>query len=396
MHARSLTLSVASLLAGAACLTAAESDVKVVLTGIVHFNGRSRALVELSGPGTRGNSTKPILSAGERIGNVEVREINPQAGQIRIVNSGEESILTLDGKATTSPRTFHFKAADSAQLLEIYQELAGRTLVRASTLPAFKFSGKTENMAADDALRFLESALLGKGIALDQRGDKFVLAVRSGRLEPLAFIADPPLANAAPDAHAAEEVILPGQIRFQDADPIHALEIYQELTGRTVLRPHRLGGGRITVRSQTPQTRAEAIWMLGTALSLADISVVPQGEKFVFALPGGTNVVAPAIASDRAPSTASGREPLPAGALKFSPAESGHVLGIYANLTGRRVADTPIPAARFDLRSQTLLTVDEARFALDAVAALNQVRFVPVGDDQVTLTAVTPIRADTP
>ncbi len=82
-----------------------------------------------------------------------------------------------------------------------------------------------------------------------------------------------------------EEVFPPGLIKFQDADIGQVLDIYQELTGRTVMRPNNLPATKITIRSQTQLTRREAVQALDSILSLNQISMVPQGEKFVKAVP---------------------------------------------------------------------------------------------------------------
>jgi general secretion pathway protein D len=93
-------------------------------------------------------------------------------------------------------------------------------------------------------------------------------------------------AGAAP-ANPEDEVFPPGLIKFSEADLSQVLEIYQELTGRTVLKPANLPQAKITIRSQTQLTRAEAIQALDSILSMNQITMVPQGEKFVKAVPQG-------------------------------------------------------------------------------------------------------------
>jgi type II secretory pathway component GspD/PulD (secretin) len=83
----------------------------------------------------------------------------------------------------------------------------------------------------------------------------------------------------------AEEVFPPGLIKFQEADISQVLDVYQELTGRTVMRPANLPATKVTIRSQTPLTRKEAIQALDSILSLNGISMIPIGEKFVNAVP---------------------------------------------------------------------------------------------------------------
>jgi type II secretory pathway component GspD/PulD (secretin) len=85
-------------------------------------------------------------------------------------------------------------------------------------------------------------------------------------------------------ADPADEIIPPGQIKFADADIAQVLEIYQELTGRTVLKPSSLPAVKISIRTQTALTRAEAVLALDSILSMNGISMVLQGTKFVKAV----------------------------------------------------------------------------------------------------------------
>jgi general secretion pathway protein D len=80
------------------------------------------------------------------------------------------------------------------------------------------------------------------------------------------------------------EILPPGLIKFQDADIAQVLEIYQELTGRTVLKPSSLPATKISIRTQTELTRAEAVQALDSILSMNGITMVPQGTKFVKAV----------------------------------------------------------------------------------------------------------------
>ena len=101
-------------------------------------------------------------------------------------------------------------------------------------------------------------------------------------------IGDPNAAAAAKPANPEDEVFPPGLIKFSEADLSQVLEIYQELTGRTVLKPASLPAAKISIRSQTQLTRAEAVQALDSILSMNGIAMVPQGDKFVKAVPEGT------------------------------------------------------------------------------------------------------------
>ena len=89
--------------------------------------------------------------------------------------------------------------------------------------------------------------------------------------------------NAA--ATGGEEVFPPGLIKFSEADLGQVLDIYQDLIGRTLLRAPSLPPAKITVKSQTPLTRTEAINMLDSILAMNQIATTFQGTKFIKVVP---------------------------------------------------------------------------------------------------------------
>src|SRR5207342_3064056 len=82
--------------------------------------------------------------------------------------------------------------------------------------------------------------------------------------------------NAVPD-----DTLPAGTINFPATDLNQVLQIYAELVGRTVLRPTSLPAPTITLKTQTPLTRREAIQAFDAVLALNGIAVVNVGDKFV-------------------------------------------------------------------------------------------------------------------
>jgi len=95
-----------------------------------------------------------------------------------------------------------------------------------------------------------------------------------------------------------EATFAPGMIKFQDSDLLQVLDIYQDLTGRTVVRPNSLPATKVSVRSQTPLSRKEAVQLLDTVLAMNGITMIPQGEKSVKAVPQATAPTEAAIFQD--------------------------------------------------------------------------------------------------
>lgn len=72
---------------------------------------------------------------------------------------------------------------------------------------------------------------------------------------------------------------------FRQATLDQIFEQYSLLTGRTILRPGNLPAAQITIKTQTPLTRNEAIQALESVLALNGIAMVTVGEKFIKAVP---------------------------------------------------------------------------------------------------------------
>ncbi len=80
------------------------------------------------------------------------------------------------------------------------------------------------------------------------------------------------------------DVLAPGVIKFIDGDLLQVLDVYQELSGRTVVRSTTLPLVKVSVRSQTPLNRIEALQLLDTALAQNGVTMIPEGTKVVKAV----------------------------------------------------------------------------------------------------------------
>ncbi len=75
----------------------------------------------------------------------------------------------------------NFPAVDISQVLQIYAELVGRTVLRATALPAQQITLKTQTaLTRSEAIQALDSVLAMNGITMVNVGDKFVKAVQQG------------------------------------------------------------------------------------------------------------------------------------------------------------------------------------------------------------------------
>jgi type II secretory pathway component GspD/PulD (secretin) len=75
-----------------------------------------------------------------------------------------------------------------------------------------------------------------------------------------------------------------GALNFQNADLTQVLAIYQDLSGRTVIRGN-VPMPTITVQSHTPLNRIQALQLLDTVLAEQGIAMVLSGDLAVKAVP---------------------------------------------------------------------------------------------------------------
>jgi type II secretory pathway component GspD/PulD (secretin) len=77
----------------------------------------------------------------------------------------------------------------------------------------------------------------------------------------------------------------PGEINFKNVQVQEFLQIYQEISGRTVVTSSSLPGVAITLRNQTSVTRVEALRLFDTALAMNGIAMVFSADNAVKAVP---------------------------------------------------------------------------------------------------------------
>ena len=153
----------------------------------------------------------------------------------------------------------------------------------------------------------------------------------------------PGLAAGAGAEKGKDEDMLPaGMIKFQDADIGQVLEIYQELTGRTVLKPSSLPATKVSIKTQTELSRTEAIQALDSILSMNGITMVPQGTKFV-----------KAVAEAQAGNAAGGLNDIPGDLLPDSGTYITHVI----QLTNASPNDVMPVLTPFSKAPNSILTI---------------------------------------
>lgn len=76
-----------------------------------------------------------------------------------------------------------------------------------------------------------------------------------------------------------------GMLKLADADLDQVLNLYQEVSARTVIRGSHLGPVKISLHNQAPLTRVETLQLLDTTLADHGITMVLVGDAFIKAVP---------------------------------------------------------------------------------------------------------------
>jgi len=348
------------------------------LVGIVNATNKPQAVLVMPrlptpdfwGPGF------PQLHAGEATGGFDVRSIDPASGTVRLGHTkwAQETDVKLARLEAGQNYALHFERAPLTSAIDTYQNLSGRTVIHSPQLVEADIDIHISNMPRAEVLTALAKALEAHDTWLIPYADKYAFALPA-RHKALAESIPPP--RPAPVEGFA---IPPGLIKFTSADLVQVLEFYTQLSGRTVLRPSNLPGTKVTLSTQTPLSRAEAIWVMEAALRVSALITVPAGDKFAFVVPPNQEKDLPMFDPAR-------QLPGNAGVMNLRDVDRRQFLETYAALIKRKPLpiDETVPHARFSLHTLAPLNPAEAAFALEAVAMLNYLKFEPVGDNEVKL-----------
>src|SRR6266404_5443666 len=180
------------------------------------------------------------------------------------------------------------------------------------------------------------------------------------------------------------------QSMAQPPFPADALDLYAELKDRTVLRPAGMPPLPGSLLSEALADKNQAAALIEAELAKNHLEVVLDGEKFVRILPTNwrNSPLETQLSRIQEPKTPAPSEPntpqtdgLPKGCINFFNVDVNEVLKIYAEIRNRTILrPVSLPASTIRLRSQTVLTREEAAYALTVVLALNNIAAMDDGD----------------
>jgi hypothetical protein len=183
-EAMSLRLATFWLTCAIVALSHAQESPSVPrLLGIVSLPGKSLAVVEID------HSLHPqryVLEAGDSFGDFTLRTIEPAKGAVTLRVAGTNAPVVLKVPELPGSReepALHLRAVPNDVLLELYQRISGRTILRGPGLPTNRLDLISDpRLDARQALAVLVSTLGTNGVAVTPSGRLFAFAVRPSEL----------------------------------------------------------------------------------------------------------------------------------------------------------------------------------------------------------------------
>jgi hypothetical protein len=175
-----------------------------------------------------------------------------------------------------APGMIYFNNADLNQALQLYVELANKTLLRSAQLPMVLLKLKTQTtMSKSAAIYALRASLALQGLAVVPVGEKFEAILPFTEVARFA----PPEAKPV----AGETVIALSDIpQFRrGATAQQLLDYYAGLAERTAAAAPGLGESRILFKAQTPLAKSELLQGVETVLRLNGVTIVEVDDKTI-------------------------------------------------------------------------------------------------------------------
>ena len=169
--------------------------------------------------------------------------------------------------------------------------------------------------------------------------------------------------------------------------PNEALEVYSQLTGRTVLRSSFLAN--VAIAAQLPDDTNVAIRLIEDELRRQGIEVIPDGALFVRVVPRAwTNSEAARFLATLKPPSPEG-ERFPGGAINWTAADFVQVLAFYREFRSRTLLQhMSLALAPIVLKTRQAMSKNEVSYAITVLLAINGVAAIDDGEKFVQLVPV--------
>jgi hypothetical protein len=290
--------------------------------------------------------------------------------------------------------------------LHFYQQFSGKTVLRSPNLPSLSEFNEPVPSSDTNGMRIvLENELLNKGIEMVPLGEMIATAVEPGwknsatanyisTIKPQA--APSAAVHVSTDEKPAEESIPAGTIDFRGADINQFLDLYAMLRNRTILRSTQIRSPDFKLRTQTPFTKNDVIYLLEALLALNGIASVEDGSNFIQIVPinqvGDLKLHAPQRTPDdplmdptSIPDFRYSHSFVPGKGFQANgPGAVDELVSFYARLTDRTAVSTNnVGNGPLIFKAQTHLTKPELLYALETTLALNGLAIIEVDDKTI-------------
>jgi hypothetical protein len=183
------------------------------------------------------------------------------------------------GPAEFAPGMINFPGTDINQVLRVYEELLGRTIVRRSTIPISVFSLRTETALTRTEAHYAFAATLAlNDISVLPAGDKFLLMFMTwdrqeisnmlARIKPRAVTTNSPSSTNSP--------ITAGSLQFPGTRLDDLARIYEHLLGQRVEIAASNPVPVLFLHNQSALSKEEALYGIELLFGVNGLAVVPQ------------------------------------------------------------------------------------------------------------------------
>jgi hypothetical protein len=268
---------------------AAEPDIR--LAGIVNLPGYKVALLEDSKP-----HHWHVLADGQRDGEIEMYKISPAELIANISWYNQNLKLAMEVK-TDQPAgampTIVLEKAKFRSVVAIFQSLCNCTLLQHPQTPDPPFTFHSSATNSLDALHDLQIAFTNNGLVMIPDGEKFLM-IGPNSAAPMLIPNSAKTKSSETTSNLqstnsennAQELMPPGVIDLRGADFNQVFALYAMLINHKIDSTHPFQGpvrGDFFLFTQTPLSRPEAIYSLGTLINWRGVNVVTQSDGTITA-----------------------------------------------------------------------------------------------------------------
>jgi len=262
------------------CSLAQPSPSKPQLAGLVSLPDFQFAIIEFS-------KQSSILGPGLREGYIEVVKVEWTNCSALVRFQDANTTLSIDNTNQVPLSGLTFEKVQLHTLLKVYGQLYKHSVLRYPSLSSVsRFSFVASASTPTEAARAIEKQLTAEGITFIPDGESFVIAVPKQDASKVKPHAPPHLKSNS--SSQGTEMIAAGMIDFRRVDPVQVAQLYAEWVGKKLDRSQRLPFARydvITVRSENPLTRDEAIYAVETLLLWHGLKFVPEENGMLKPVP---------------------------------------------------------------------------------------------------------------